>query len=137
MTTKAKLITAGAALLVLLAGVYGARAMVDRYLAARLAAREAALSKDVEKYQGEVAEQAKLVERARADAQRARDEAARYKQQAAKLLRERQDLQAEVDRLAAARQTAREEVARVPQGEIRGRIRAGLVDLRGPARPGG
>ncbi len=136
MTPLLKLVLLGL-VLAILAGA-GGFAAATYYHRQALAKREIALRKDVEKYAGELGQQTQIITDAKADAQRARQEASRHKQEAARLLREHQTLQAEVDRLASVRQTAREEVSRVPESEIRSRVRIGLLRLRaGAPGPGG
>jgi uncharacterized protein YlxW (UPF0749 family) len=119
-------------LAIVLVGSVAGRAAIRHYADARFAARETALMEEIAKYRSEGVQQAQVAQAARAEAAELREKVSQYRQQVAELLKARSSLQREVASLTAARQQAREEVSRVPEAEVRNRIRDALRDLRTP-----
>lgn len=125
-------------LLLLLAVAAGSSTVTHRMLARQRLAAEEAVRKQLEEKETEVRQQGEIIAKAKADEAKAKAELARAQAESIRLLKERSTLIDRAREAGSARERIREEVASVPEAQVRQRIRAGLVRLRGSApRPGG
>jgi hypothetical protein len=114
-----------AALVIILAGYFGAQAWVDRQASARaeaLPGKGQALEQEATGLRQSLAAERENLTRARADVTRA-------KQAAAQASKERDQALQSAIAAAAAREAIHGQVAQVPQSEVRGRVRAALARL--------
>ena len=114
-----------AVVVVLAAGYYGAQTWVDRHVAAR----SAALRVQVQALEVEATALRQSLATERAALARAQADVVRARQAVTQASKERDAALQSAKAAAAAREAIHEQVAKVPQPEVRGRVRAALARL--------
>lgn len=116
----------------------GASFITHRSISRQRAAAEEAVRRQLNVKEAEVRQQVDIIAKAKADETKAKAELARAQAESIRLLKERATLIDKAKEAGTARERVREEVASVPEAQVRQRIRAGLSRLRGGTPgPGG